>query len=114
MKTFAVLAMAVCMSLAACAREPTKDPAYSGEYFYNFENAIFTPDGKEEDWCLSGISMQKAELPVKDSSGPWGTSHVVLRGNLGPRGSYGGLGRCKHILTVTEIVEINNMRGQGE
>jgi hypothetical protein len=114
MKTFVVLAVAIGASLAACASGPAKDPAYSGEYFYNFENAIFTPDGKEEDWCLSGISMQKAELPAKDASGPWGTSHVVLRGKLGPRGSYGGLGRCKHILTVTEIVEIINMRGQGE
>src|SRR4051794_29341965 len=114
MKTFAVLAMVIGTSLVACASGPTKDPAYSGEYFYNFENAIFTPDGKEEDWCLSGLSMQKAELPAKDANGPWGTSHVVLRGKLGPRGSYGGLGRCKHVLTVTEIVEITNMRGQGE
>lgn len=114
MKNFAILTMVICTSLTACSSGSTKDPAYGGEYFYNFENAIFTPDGKKEDWCVSGISMQKAELPAKDASGPWGTSHVVLRGRLGPRGSYGGLGRCKHVLTVTEIVEITNMRGQGE
>jgi hypothetical protein len=114
MKTFTVLAMVIGASLTACASVPTKNPAYSGEYFYNFENAIFTPDGKAEDWCLSGISMQKAELPAKDAGGPWGTSHVVLRGKLGPMGSYGGLGRCKHVLNVTEIVEITNMRGHGE
>lgn len=114
MKNLAALTMVICTSLAACASAPAKDPVYSGEYFYNFENSIFTRDGQEENWCLSGISMQKAELPAKDASSPWGTSHVVLRGKLGPRGSYGGLGRCKHILTVTEIVEITNMRGQGE
>lgn len=114
MKTFVVLALGIGVSLSACTSGPIKDPTYSGEYFYNFENAIFTPDGKDEDWCLSGMSMQKAELPAKDASGPWGTSQVVLRGKLGPRGSYGGLGRCRHVLAVTEIVEITNMRGQGE
>ncbi|MBZ4187235.1 hypothetical protein K7B09_12975 [Thermomonas sp. RSS23] len=114
MKSFAIVTIAIAASLAACASSPAKDPSYSGEYFYNFENAIFTPDGKDENWCLNGLSMQKAELPAKNAAGPWGTSHVVLRGKLGPRGSYGGLGRCKHVLTVTEIVEITNMRGQGE
>ena len=110
MKSLAICLIAI--SLAACGSLAVKDPTYQGEYFYNFENAIFTQDGKQEDWCLDGLSMKKAELPAKDASGPWGTSHVVLRGKLGPRGSYGGLGRCKHILTVTEIVEITNMRDQ--
>lgn len=98
--------------LAACELNVLKDPVYRGEYFYNFENAIFTVDKTNEDWCLAGVSMQDAEIPAKDASGPWGTSHVVLRGKLGPRGSYGSLGRCKHVLTVTEILEITNMRGQ--
>jgi hypothetical protein len=110
MKTFPALLIMIGISTAACESSLTKDPSYSGEYFYNFENAIFTPDGKEEDWCLTGLSMQKAELPAQDVSGSWGTSHVVLRGKLGPRGNYGGFGRCKHILTVTEIVEVANMR----
>jgi hypothetical protein len=112
MKTLAISILL--LVLAACSSLVAKEPAYRGEYFYNFENAIFTPDGKEEDWCLSGISMEKAELPAKDASGPWGISHVVLRGKLGPLGSFGGLGRCTHILAVTEILEITNMRGQGD
>lgn len=65
MKNFAILTMVICTSLTACSSGSTKDPAYGGEYFYNFENAIFTPDGKKEDWCLSGISMQKLNFPRK-------------------------------------------------
>ena len=110
MKTLALSILIVLSAISGSLE--AKDPTFRGEYFYNFENAIFTRDGLKEDWCLSGISMKKAELPAKDASGPWGRSHVVLRGKLGPRGSYGGLGRCKHVLTVTEIVEITNMRDQ--
>jgi hypothetical protein len=112
MKISAFAVFAFTVLLAACASGGGGDPVYSGEYFYNFENAVLTPDGKDEDWCLKGISMAPSELPAKESSGPWGTSHVVLRGKLGPRGSYGGLGRCKHELEVTEILKVTNMRGR--
>lgn len=87
------------------------DPIYRGEYFYNFENSILTPDGSKEEWCIDA-DMSKAMLPAKNRTGPWGRSFVVVRGKLGPEGSYGGLGRCKRILQVTEIIEVKNMRGQ--
>ena len=98
--------------VAGCASLP-QDPTYSGEYFYNFENAYLTPDGKSEEWCLDG-DMSKAELPSKDENGRWGTSHVVLRGKLGPEGHFGQLGMCERVLTVTSIVKITNMRGRSE
>ena len=113
MKTFVVVALTLAASLASCASGPAKDPVYAGEYFYNFENSYLTPDGKDEAWCIDAGSMAKAMLPAKDVNGRWGTSHVVVRGKLSPSGSYGGLGRCKHVLDVTEIVEVSNMRGRG-
>lgn len=114
MKISVLATTALSIALTACASVAAKDAVYRGEYFYNFENAVFTPDGKNEDWCIKGSSMAQAELSATDPSGPWGTSHVVLRGKLGPRGTYGGLGRCKHELVVTEILEVTNMRGRGE
>ena len=62
------------------------DPIFSGEYFYNFENSLLTPDGKKEEWCIDPRLMTRAMLPAKDGNGPWGTSHVVVRGQLGPPG----------------------------
>lgn len=106
---FLVLAL-----LAGCASSPQKDPLYSGEYFYNFESSYLTPDGKDEAWCINAGRMEHAMLPAKDVNDQWGTSRVVVRGKLGPRGSYGGLGRCQHVLDVTEIVEVSDMRGRGE
>ena len=100
--------------LAGCATSPPKDPLYSGEYLYNFESSYLTPDGKNEAWCIDAGRMGRAMLPAKDANGQWGTSHVVVRGKLGPRGSYGGLGRCQHVLDITEIVEVSDMRGRGE
>jgi hypothetical protein len=96
-----VLAMA-CLVFAADAgvRE------YRGEYFYNFEFAYLTPEGSSEQWCLKG-DMRKAEL-----LGRWGTSSVVLRGELGPEGHYGNLGVCKRILVVKSVVSVSNMRGR--
>jgi hypothetical protein len=91
-----------------------KEYVYSGEYFYNFENSHFTPDGKDERWCINAGLMEKAMLPAKDDIGQWGKSHVVVRGKLGPLGNYGGLGTCKRVLGVTHIIEIKNMRGRND
>lgn len=99
-------------SVAACNTLPTKDPLYSGEYFYNFESSFLTPKGKDEAWCIDAGKMSKAMLPATDANVSWGTSHVILRGKLGPEGSFGGLGRCKRVLNVTEIVQVTNMRGR--
>jgi len=114
MKIFATLAVVISASLTACASGSAKNPAYSGEYFYNFESSYLTPDGRDEAWCIDAGSMTKAMLPAKDVNGQWGTSHVVVRGKLGLPGSYGGLGRCKHVLDVTEIVGVSNMRGRDD
>lgn len=94
------------LALTGCASVGTKVDTYSGEYFYNFEYAYLTPDGMNEQWCLKG-DMSKAELPGK---GAQGTSHVIVQGALGPRGSYGNMGVCKRILTVTKLVTVTNMR----
>ncbi|MBN8224295.1 MAG: hypothetical protein J0L89_05705 [Xanthomonadales bacterium] len=112
MSKLCTLAFLVLSLLAGCASSPPKDPLYSGEYFYNFESSYLTPDGKDEAWCIDAGRMERAMLPARDVNGQWGTSHVVVRGKLGPRGSYGGLGRCRHVLEVTEIIEISNMRGR--
>jgi uncharacterized protein YceK len=101
-------AIALLFSLTGCASVGAKVDTYSGEYFYNFEYAYLTPDGSNEQWCLKG-DMSQAELPEK---GAEGTSHVTIQGTLGPRGSYGNLGICKRILTVTKLVNVTNMRGK--
>jgi hypothetical protein len=105
------LVILLALAVSACGWMSRQEPTYSGEYFYNFENAFLTPDGKNEEWCLDG-DMSKAELPAKDANGPWGTSHVVVRGELGPQGHFGGLGRCERVLKVTELVKVSNMRGR--
>lgn len=104
----------VCVAVllvAACASVPSGQAAYSGEYFYNFENAVFTPDGKEARWCIRG-DMSMAELPAADVSGPWGTSHVVVQGTLGPLGHYGNLGSCERELVVAKILKVSDMKGR--
>ena len=89
-----------------------EEPVYAGEYFYNFENSYLTPDGKHEEWCIDPRLMARAMLPAQDANGRWCTSRVEVRGTLGPEGSYGGLGRCRRVLTVTELVKVSNMRGR--
>jgi hypothetical protein len=51
--------------------------------------------------------MSKAELPER-----WGVSHVTVQGILGAQGSYGNLGVCKRVLTVTKLIKASNMRGR--
>lgn len=104
------IAVVFLLSLAGCASLGTKVETYSGEYFYNFEYAYLTPDGLNEQWCLKG-NMSEAELPSSNGKGAEGTSHVTVQGTLGPRGSYGNMGVCKRILTVTKLVKVSNMRG---
>jgi len=112
MKNRRVVWFLLVAALSACSTTPPKDPVYSGLYFYNFENSHLTPDGKTEAWCINAGAMRAAMLPAAHSSGPWGTARVVVRGKLGPEGSYGGLGRCKRVLEVTEIVEVYDKRGR--
>ena len=114
MKYLLFLAVFLVGCFSAVATTPSNVTVYSGDYFYNFENAYLTPDGKpNESWCLSGkVDMSKAELPAKGNAPPWGTSHVVVRGELGPEGHFGNLGGCNRVLTVTQLLKVSNMRGQ--
>jgi hypothetical protein len=112
MKILHTLIILTIAFVSACASTPQKDPQYSGEYFYNFENSYLTPDGKDEAWCINSALMSPAKLPAENSGGPWGRAHVVVRGKLGPEGSFGGLGACKRVLEVTELVEATNKRGR--
>jgi len=112
MKIFTFLACVLGLTTASVLASPTsKDPVYKGTYFYNFENSFLTPEGKDEAWCINS-DMSKAMLPADSRGEQWGTSYVVVRGKLGPEGSFGGLGRCKRVLDVTEILEVKNMRGR--
>lgn len=102
-RRFQVLALLLAATTGAAAKD---EIAYSGEYFYNFEFAYLTPDGKSEQWCIKG-DMSRAERPDR-----WGTSRVIVEGTLGPEGRYGNLGVCKRILTVSRLVKVVNMRGR--
>ena len=111
-KAKAIVALALALNaVSGYAGPKSNDPIYRGEYFYNFENSFLTPDGKNEAWCINS-DMSKAMLPAKKPDEQWGTSYVVVRGKLGPEGNFGGLGRCKCVLEVTEILEVKNMRGR--
>jgi hypothetical protein len=103
-----VLALGVGSSWAT---PPSKDPIYRGTYFYNFENSSLTPDGMNEAWCIDA-DMSAAMLAADKGSQPWGTAYVVVRGKLGPQGHFGGLGRCRRVLEVSEILVVKNKRGR--
>ena len=95
------------MVLVGCS--PNDDLVVRGEYFYNFENASLTPEGKNECWEVEG-DMSAAELPGNEPSGPWGRSAVVVRGVLGPSGEFGNMGACTHAFTVTEVLSVEHLR----
>jgi hypothetical protein len=104
------LALALVLGTAPARAGPvSKDPVFRGTYFYNFENSFLTPDGKDEAWRIDA-DMSKAMLPPDRHGAQWGTAYVVLRGKLGPKGHFGGLGRCKRVLEVTEILQVENKR----
>lgn len=78
-------------------------------YFYNFENSVLTPDGKDEAWCIDS-DMSKAMLPPDKHGVQWGTAYVIVRGKLGPEGKFGSMGTCRRMLEVIEILEVKDMR----
>ena len=105
----ATAGIVLCLFASGCASAPGK--VYSGTYFYNFESSSFTPDGTDEYWCLNG-NMEQAELPGKGPSGPWGTAHVVVRGQLSPPGHYCNLGASKYMLKVYKILKVTDKRAE--
>jgi len=106
----AFLTIVVALCVSGCATAPGR--VYSGTYFYNFESSSFTPDGTEEHWCLNG-NMEQAELPGKGASGPWGTAHVVVRGQLSPPGHYCNLGASKYMLKVYKLIKVSDRQATG-
>lgn len=111
MRKITTLTAIWCCVISAAGNAQSTDPIYRGEYFYNFENSYLTPDGSKAAWCIDS-DMSKAILPAKKHAEPWGRSYVVVRGKLGPEGSFGAMGRCKRMLEVTEILEVKHMRRQ--
>ena len=89
----------------------SKQQTYKGLYFYNFENAVLTPKGSAERWCVKG-DMSSAELPATNSTGPWGTADVVVQGELGPVGRFGNLGSCSRVLSVSKVLKVRNKKGR--
>jgi hypothetical protein len=82
-----------------------------GEYFYNFENAVFTPEGSNERWAVKG-DMRAAEIPGPGGKAGRGTSIVTIRGTLGPVGRFGSLGACSRVIAVTKVVAVHSKRGK--
>ena len=78
---------------------------YAGVYFYNFENAYFTPDGHKDCWVV-GAALRSTEINPRNSPHPSGTARVVIRGLLGPKGHFGNLGTCTHVLKNVEILSV--------
>jgi hypothetical protein len=110
MRSAIVWLLTVLLAPLGALAEDAVPAVYSGQYFYNFENANFTLDGADECWVVKG-DMAKAELPAKtEGSVPWGTAHVVVRGVLGPAGHYGNLGACTHMLKVLELLEVTDKK----
>ena len=97
----------VIVAISSCARTDTL--VVRGEYFYNFENASLTPDGKEECWEVKG-DMSSAEFGGNGTSRPWGISNVVVRGALSAPGKYGNMGRCTREISVTEVISAENIK----
>jgi hypothetical protein len=99
-------------ALSGCAStQPPVGEVYHGEYFYNFETAAFTPQGRSERWRVNSAKLKDAEVPANGSpGGPWGTAEIVVRGTLSPEGSYCNLGAYKRFLEITEVISITNKR----
>jgi len=101
-----VVALLLGVGAVASAYAAEKAITVRGEYFYNFEYAYITPDGKSERWCVKG-DMSRAELPER-----WGTTTVEVAGSLGPEGKYGNLGACNRVLNVHRLLKAENLRGK--
>jgi hypothetical protein len=96
--------------IVASAQTPLPG-VYSGTYFFNFENANFTPDGSKECWAIHG-DMREAEISAKPGTSAWGSAHVMVRGTLSAPGHYGNLGACTHVLKVIEILQIADKKAK--
>jgi len=94
---------AACALLSACASHPTTS-IYHGRYEYNFEYAIFIPDGTDERWCTVG-NMLKAEVPLTYGSAELGRADVVVRGKVSAKGRFGNLGSCIRQIEVDDVLE---------
>ncbi len=94
---------AICISLCACVAHSATQ-TYHGRYEYNFEDAVFTPSGSNEQWCTVG-NMMKAEVPLTYGSAEMGKTDVIVRGTVGPKGRFGNLGVCTREIKIIDVVK---------
>jgi len=90
--------------LAGCAA--SMERTYRGEYFLNFENSVLTPEDGGPRLCVR--SPQLAER--LGAQGATVRAKVAVRGQVSGKGHYCGLGAYERVLTVTEIVDISDVR----
>jgi len=99
---------------ALCALAATgcvsMERTYRGEYFLNFESSTLTPESGGAPLCVR--SPQLAER--LESQGATVRAHVIVRGRLSEQGHYCNLGAYKRLLTVTEILDVSDVRARDD
>jgi hypothetical protein len=108
-RTLFLLLSTMASLCVAASDAPPK--TYAGVYFYNFENAYFTPDGNKDCWVV-GTALRPAEINPRSSPHPSGTARVVVRRVLGPKGHFGNLGICTRVLKIVEIVSVTEQEAR--
>jgi len=97
------------LAITSCASaEPAGSQRFSGSWDWHFETSAFrTDDGDGPYWLVAdGAVWQQINAPFQEAGrGPWGELHLVVEGQLGPRGSYGHLGAYERELRVTRVIE---------
>ena len=103
-----MLAAPCILAFAGCAT-PT-ERIYRGEYFQNFENSALMPDDGGARWCLRSPQLDER----LGGQGTTVQAKVVVRGQLSRKGHYCGLGAYERILTVTEVLEVSDVRTRSD
>jgi hypothetical protein len=83
---------------------------YRGEYFLNFESSALTPDAGGASICVR--SPQLAER--LQAQGATVRAHVIVRGRLSEQGHYCNMGAYLRLLTVSEILDISDVRARDD
>lgn len=97
-RAFAGMAVILALGGTGCAGERT----YRGVYFLNFENSLLQVEGGGQALCVNSPEL----LSRLGSEGESVRAQVVVRGRLTSRNARGGLGACKGVLQVTEVIDV--------
>jgi hypothetical protein len=100
------IAVLCLIGVLGCAGERT----YRGTYFSNFENSMLALDGGDEALCVRSPDLEDRLVSPHESV----RANVVVRGRLVRRNHSGGLGACRGVLLVTEVIEVTQVRRQPE